>query len=114
VPNTDLTLTPGQFARLRVALGKPAPVLLVPEAAVVPDQSRHIVMTVAADGTVVPKVVEIGELDHGLRVISGGLAAGDRVVIDGLVRSRPGAKVTPVAGTITPDAMPNPATGDAS
>lgn len=103
VPNPDLTITPGQFARLRVALGHPAPVLLVPAAAVVPDQSRQIVMTVAADGTVVPKVVEIGDLSHGLRVIRSGLAAGDRVVIDGLVRVRPGVKVAPVSGVITPD-----------
>ena len=109
VPNPDLRLTPGQFARLRVALGQPASVLLVPDAAVVPDQSRHIVMTVAANGNVVPKVVSIGELDHGLRVIRSGLAAGDRVVIDGLVRARPGMKVTPFAGTITSDT-----TGDAS
>ncbi len=103
VANPDLSLTPGQFARLRVALGHPAPVLLVPAAAVVPDQSRQIVMTVAADGTVVPKVVETGDLYHGLRVIRSGLAATDRVVIDGLVRTRPGIKVTPVNGTITPD-----------
>ena len=103
VPNPDLIITPGQFARLRVALGHPAPVLLVPAAAVVPDQSRQIVMTVAADGTVVPKAVETGDLYHGLRVIRSGLAANDRVVIDGLVRVRPGIKVTPVNGTITPD-----------
>lgn len=108
VPNPDLTLTPGQFARLRVALGQPAPALLVPEAAVVPDQSQHIVMTVAADGTVVPKVVTLGELDQGLRVISSGLAANDRVIIDGLVRARPGAKVTPVAGKIAPNNTPSP------
>ena len=75
----------------------------MPAAAVVPDQSRQMVMTVAADGTVVPKVVEIGELYHGLRVIRSGLAANDRVVIDGLVRVRPGIKVTPVTGAITPD-----------
>jgi multidrug efflux pump subunit AcrA (membrane-fusion protein) len=103
VPNPDLTLTPGQFARLRVAFGDPAPVLLVPAAAVVPDQSRQMVMTVAADGTVVPKVVETGDLYHGLRIIRSGLATNDRVVIDGLVRVRPGIKVTPVAGAITPD-----------
>lgn len=103
VPNPNLAITPGQFARLRVDLGPPAPVLLVPAAAVVPDQSRHIVMTVAADGTVVPKVVEPGELEHGLRVIRSGLAPTDRVVINGLVRARPGMKVTPVAGTIAPD-----------
>jgi multidrug efflux system membrane fusion protein len=102
VPNPDLTITPGQFARLRVSLGQPAAALLVPAAAVVPDQSRQIVMTVAADGTVVPKVVETGDLYKGLRVIRGGLAADDQVVIDGLVRVRPGIKVAPVAGTITP------------
>ena len=62
-----------------------------------------MVMTVAADGTVVPKVVELGALDRGLRVIRTGLAAEDRVVINGLVRARPGMKVTPIAGTITPD-----------
>jgi RND family efflux transporter MFP subunit len=103
VPNPDLTITPGQFARLHLALGQPAPALLVPAAAVIPDQSRQVVMTVAADGTVVPKVVVTGELYQGLRVIRSGLAANDRVVIDGLVRARPGVKVKPVAGTIAPD-----------
>jgi multidrug efflux system membrane fusion protein len=103
VPNPDLTITPGQFARLRVYLGQPAPALLVPPSAVVPDQSRQIVMTVAADGTVVPKVVETGGLYNGLRIVQSGLAADDRVVIDGLVRVRPGAKVAPVDGSIKPD-----------
>ena len=82
---------------------RPAPALLVPSTAVIPDQSRQIVMTVAADGMVVPKGVEIGDLNHGLRVIRSGLAANDRVVIDGLVRARPGIKVTPVGGGITLD-----------
>ena len=102
VPNPDLSITPGQFARLRVALGPPEQVLLVPAAAVVPDQSQQIVMTVAPDGTVVPKQVQVGELYDGLRAIRGGLAPTDRVIIDGLVRARPGGKVTPVIGKITP------------
>jgi RND family efflux transporter MFP subunit len=101
VANPDLTITPGQFARLLVNLGRPKPVLLVPAAAVVPDQSQHLVMTVGPDGTVVPKVVKLGELDHALRVVLGGLKADDRVIINGLVRARHGTKVTPVAGTIT-------------
>jgi multidrug efflux system membrane fusion protein len=103
VPNPNLSITPGQFARLRVSLGNPAPALLVPAAAVIPDQSRQIVMTVAPDGTVVPKQVETGDLYQGLRIIHGGLVPSDRVVIDGLVRVRPGIKVTPVTGAITPD-----------
>ena len=100
VPNPDMAITPGQFARLRVATSAAAPVLLVPAAAIVPDQSREMVMTVAADGTVVPKPVETGDLYQGLRIIRSGLAPTDRIIIDGLVRARPGAKVTPVAGTI--------------
>jgi RND family efflux transporter MFP subunit len=102
IANPDLAITPGQFARVRVPTGHPAPALLLPAAAVVPDQSREVVMTVAQDGTVVPKLVQTGGLDRGLRVVRTGLAATDQVVIDGLVRVRPGAKVTPVAGTIAP------------
>ena len=103
VPNPDLAITPGQFARLHLSLGPPQPAMLVPAAAVVPDQSRQLVMTVAPDGTVVPKLVEIGDIEQGLRVVRSGLAPTDRVVIDGLVRVRPGAKVNPVAGEIKPD-----------
>ncbi len=105
VPNHDLVLTPGQFARLQVPLGQAEPALLVPAAAVIPDQANQVVMTVAPDGTVVPKLVEIGGMYHGLRVISSGLAATDTIVIDGIVRVRPGAKVTPEQGKIA-------ATGD--
>jgi multidrug efflux system membrane fusion protein len=102
VANADFAITPGQFARLRLVTGTPGPALLVPAAAIVPDQSQQMVMTVAPDGTVVPKVVEIGALYHGLRVIRSGLSPSDRVIIDGLVRARPGAKVTPLNGAIAP------------
>jgi membrane fusion protein, multidrug efflux system len=100
VPNSDLAITPGQFARLRVPNEQPGSALLLPPSAIVPDQSRQVVMMVGADGTVIPKPVEVGGLYRGLRVIRSGLTADDSVVIDGLVRVRPGAKVTPAAGTI--------------
>jgi RND family efflux transporter MFP subunit len=100
VPNPDVFLAPGEFARLRVAVAPPAPVLLLPDAAVLLDQSQHQVMTVAADGRVVPKVVQLGDLRGGLRVIRSGLKPSDRVVIDGLVRAVPGAKVAPQDGAI--------------
>jgi RND family efflux transporter MFP subunit len=103
VPNPDLAITPGQFARLRVATGRAAPVLLVPAAAIVPDQARELVMTVAADGKVLPKPVGTGGLNRGLRIIRSGLEPTDRVVIDGLVRVRPGAMVQPVTGVIAPN-----------
>ena len=104
VPNPDLFLVPGEFARVRVAVAPPAPTLMVPDAAVVLDQSQHMVMTVGADGTVVPAPVQTGDLRGGLRVIQSGLAPGDRVIIDGLMHATPGTKVDPQEGTIRYDA----------
>jgi multidrug efflux system membrane fusion protein len=104
VPNPDLFLAPGQFARLRVAIAPPAPVYLLPDAAVVLDQSQRLVMTVGPDATVKPKIVTTGDLRGGLRVIRSGLDPSDRVIIDGLVRAMPGAKVAPQDGTIRYDA----------
>ena len=104
VPNPDLFLKPGQFARLRVAIAPPAPVYLLPDAAVVLDQSQHLVMTVGPDATVKPKIVTTGDLRGGLRVIESGLEPSDRVIINGLVRAVPGTKVTPQDGTIHYDA----------
>jgi membrane fusion protein, multidrug efflux system len=100
VPNPDLFLAPGQFARLRVAIARPTPVYLLPDAAVVLDQSQRLVMTIGSDGTVKPKIVTTGDLRGGLRVIQSGLEQSDRVVIDGLVRAIPGSKVAPQDGTI--------------
>jgi multidrug efflux system membrane fusion protein len=104
VPNPDLFLAPGQFARLRVAIAPPTPVYLLPDAAVVLDQSQRLVMTVSSDATVKAKIVTTGDLRGGLRVIQSGLEPSDRVVIDGLVRAIPGTKVTPQDGTIRYDA----------
>jgi RND family efflux transporter MFP subunit len=100
VPNPDGFLTPGVFARVRLVVGAPAQALLVPDTAVLPDQSEHIVMTVAPDGTVVPKQVAIGDLRGSLRVIRSGLAPNDRVIIDGIPHALPGTKVAPQDGAI--------------
>jgi RND family efflux transporter MFP subunit len=100
VPNPNRLLTPGEFARVRLVVGAPMQALLIPDTAVLPDQSQHSVMTVALDGTVVPKQVEIGDLRGGLRVIRSGLTPADRVIIDGIPHAAPGAKVAPHGGTI--------------
>ena len=104
VPNPDFFLVPGEFARIRLAVVPPAPALMLPDSAVMLDQSQQMVMTVSPDGTVVPKPVEIGDLRGGLRVIRSGLAPGDRVIIDGLMHAIPGTKVAPQDGTIRYDA----------
>ena len=100
VPNPNGLLTPGVFARVKLVVGAPVPALLVPDTAVLPDQSQHLVMTVAPDGTVVPKQVEIGDLRGGLRVIRSGVTPNDQVIIEGIPHAAPGAKVAPEAGTI--------------
>jgi RND family efflux transporter MFP subunit len=100
VPNTDGLLTPGGFARVRVDVSAPAMAMLVPDASVLPDQSNHVVLTVGANNVVTPKLVQIGDLRDGLRVIRSGLTPSDRVIVDGIPTIRPGATVTPRDGTI--------------
>ena len=74
--------------------------LLVPDSAIASDQASKIVFTVADDGTVGTKKVELGPIVDGLRVVRSGLAPTDRIVIDGLQRARPGQKVTAESGKI--------------
>jgi len=98
--NPGARILAGQFAEVRLPASAPHQALLIPDAAVVSDQSRKLLMTVAADGRVVPKLVELGPLEGGLRIVRRGIAPDDRVIIDGLMRARPGAKVTPEPGKI--------------
>src|SRR6266436_4560257 len=99
--NPDMMIAPGGFARVRVPLSASLPQLLVPDAAVGTDQSSKLVMVVQDDGVVVPKPVEIGPLeDHAMRVITRGLLPTDRVVVQWLMRTRPGMKVEPHLTTV--------------
>ncbi|EGP08329.1 putative Co/Zn/Cd efflux system membrane fusion protein [Bradyrhizobiaceae bacterium SG-6C] len=95
VKNQDLSILPGQFARVRVLGSAPYEALLLPDTAIATDQSRKIVFVVKADNTVEARPVVLGPLDDGLRVIREGLKADDKVIVDGLQRARIGAKVTP-------------------
>jgi RND family efflux transporter MFP subunit len=97
VPNQDLSILPGQFARVRVIGSAPYEALLLPDAAIASDQSRKIVFVVKSDDTVEAKPVTLGPIDDGLRVIREGLAPDDRVIVEGLQRARIGAKVAPHA-----------------
>jgi len=106
--NADDLLTPGLFARLRLIGSGEYEALLLPDAAVLSDQSRKIVMVVDGEGTVSAKRVELGPLYRGLRVIRSGLAPDDRVVVSGVQRARPGGKVVPQDVSIAfPDAATN-------
>jgi RND family efflux transporter MFP subunit len=103
-PNPNGLITPGQFGRIRVPGSPEYDALLIPDAAVVTDQSRKMVMTVDGEGTVRPKIIRQGPSQlGGLRIVRQGLEPGDRIIINGLIRARPGAKVTPKDGAIEPE-----------
>lgn len=97
--NKDGLLTPGFFGRLRL-YGGDAEAFLIPDSAILSDQASKIVFTVAEDGTVGIKKVELGPIVDGLRVVRSGLAPTDRIVIEGVGRARPGQKVKAEDGTI--------------
>lgn len=101
VANDDLQLTPGAFGRVKVAISAPSAALMVPDAAVIQDQSQHMVYTIGEGNVVTAKIVEVGELQNGLRVIRSGLASNDQVIIDSIPRIHAGAKVTPETKPIT-------------
>jgi multidrug efflux system membrane fusion protein len=97
--NKDGLLTPGFFGRMRLYGGQ-RDAFLVPDSVISSDQASKIVFTVADDGTVGTKKVELGPIVDGLRVVRSGLAPTDRIVIDGIQRARPGQKVTAQDGKI--------------
>jgi RND family efflux transporter MFP subunit len=93
--NPDGVFTPGMFGRVRVPGSPSYMALLVPDAAIGTEQTRKYVLTVDADNTVRIKYVTMGQLFDDLRSIKAGLNEDDRVIVNGLMRARPGAKVTP-------------------
>jgi RND family efflux transporter MFP subunit len=101
--NPDHFITPGQFGQLRLPGSPRYEALLVPDSAIVADQANKIVLVVTEDGTVEPRTIREGpRYAGGLRIIRRGLEPGDRIIINGLMRARPGAKVDPQPGTIAP------------
>jgi RND family efflux transporter MFP subunit len=108
--NPDGTLTPGMFGRIRVPGSPSYAALLVPDAAIATEQARKYVLVVDADNIARQKYVTLGQLVEGsLRVIKDGVAADDRVIVNGMMQARPGAKVTPQEQGATPQASAAPA-----
>jgi len=101
--NPGAVLTPGMFGRIRVPGSPTYNALLVPDVAIGTEQVRKFVLVVGDDNTAVQKYVTLGPLsDDNLRIIKDGIKAGDRVVVNGLMRARPGQKVTPQEQAATP------------
>jgi len=88
-------LGPGLFVRLRIPAGDPYKAVLVPQRSVTSTQGEKYVVVIGPDNIAAFRPVELGTLNAGLQVIRKGLAAGERVVVDGLLKVSPGEKVDP-------------------
>ena len=105
IDNPKYFLTPGMFGNMRLANGGQVKALLVPDAAIQTDQARKTVLVVDAKNQVSAKEVQLGPVVDGLRIIRSGLKPSDRVVIVGVQMAMPGARVSPTAGRIAPQAQ---------
>jgi membrane fusion protein (multidrug efflux system) len=94
-PNSDFTLLPGTFSRVRVQTGEKSGVFLVPQRAIRELQGVRTLYLVDNEDKVVARTVTAGERLGGLWAIEKGLETGDRVIVEGLQRVQPGAKVQP-------------------
>jgi len=104
-PNDDGRIVPGLFARIRVPLSERHEVVLVPARAIGTDQAQKYVLTLTSSNTVAYKEVRLGPEIDGRRIIRSGLAVGEKIVVNGMERVRPGMPVTPetaVAGAGEP------------
>jgi RND family efflux transporter MFP subunit len=94
-PNCEGRIVPGLFARIRVPLSERYRALLVDERAIGTDQAQKFVLTVTETNTVAYRPVKLGPVSDGKRIVRAGLEPGDRIVVNGLQRVRPGMPVTP-------------------
>jgi multidrug efflux system membrane fusion protein len=93
--NKDGALMPGQFARIRMGQPRATRALLVSERAVGTDQNKKFVLVIGEGNKAEYREVTLGSAFNGLRVVQSGLKGGERIVVNGLQRVRPGAVVQP-------------------
>ena len=98
--NADHALVPGLFARVRIPISAPGPALLVSERAIGTDQSQKFVLAVGEDNTAVYRTVQLGGSAEGKRIIRTGVSPGDRIIVNGLQRVRPGMIVSPETAAV--------------
>jgi RND family efflux transporter MFP subunit len=108
--NEDTTLFPGLFARVRIPLGDPRPMLVIPNAAVGSDQQGDFVYVVGPDDVVARRSIVKGPTTENGLAIRSGVSAGDRVIVNGLLNARVGEKVAPTQGAPEAPAAAAPAT----
>jgi RND family efflux transporter MFP subunit len=107
IPNKDLILQPGLFGRVNMPGSLPYQGILVPDDAIGADQDRRIVYVVDDAGKVTAKPIRLGPRLYGYRVVRSGLTGNETIVINGLMRVRPGVTVKPELVTLPPEQAAN-------
>src|SRR5437762_3719362 len=100
-PNPGSYLRPGQFARVRVAVAERENAILVPQRAVQELQGAKTVMVVDAQNKVQLRTIRVGDKSDNYLIVLEGLNAGERVIVEGMQKARPGAEVRPSATVAT-------------
>ncbi|MCC2673326.1 MAG: efflux transporter, family, subunit [Ramlibacter sp.] len=95
VDNRDGSLIPGQFVRVRMGQARTTRAVLVSDRAIGTDQDKKFVLVIGEGNKAEYREVTLGATTDGLRIVEGGLKPGDRIVVNGLQRVRPGAVVQP-------------------
>ena len=98
-PNPAGQLRPGQFGRVRAVAEMAKDAILVPKRAVQEIQGMKTVLVVGADNMVALRTIQPGETVGDLLIVSSGLKPGERVIVDGIQKARPGSKVNPTTAT---------------
>jgi multidrug efflux system membrane fusion protein len=109
--NQNGRLIPGQFARLRMGQPKSEPALLVNERAIGTDQDKKFVLVVDPDNKAQYREITLGNNVEGLRAVTKGLKAGERIVVNGIQRVRPGAVIAPQMVAMHPRGSTHAAAG---
>ena len=102
LPNKSQLFTPGLFARVRLVGGERKQATLIQDQSIGTDQDRKFVLVLKDDNTLEYRPVTLGRMVDGLRAVESGLKPGERVVINGLMRVRPGMKVVAQTATMVP------------
>lgn len=102
VANPDFIMQPGMFGRVNIPASLPHDGVMLPDEAIASDQDQRIVYVLDGENTVSTKPVRLGPTIDGYRVIRSGLTGDETVVINGLMRVRPGVKVTPKLTELPP------------
>jgi membrane fusion protein (multidrug efflux system) len=105
-PNPSSYLRPGQFARVRVAVAEKENAILVPQRAIQELQGAKTVMVVDSQNKVQVRTIRIGDKSDNYVIVLDGLNAGERVIVEGMQKARPGSEVRPTSESLASDTRP--------